>query len=644
MTRQRGQSKPRGKTIVEVENVGGIDQTTVEFGPGATVLSGRNATNRSSFLRAIMAALGSDRPALKADADEGSVELTIGEETYTRTFERKTHGIVTGGDPYLDDASEADLFAFLLEDNEARLAVERGDDLRELMLRPVDTEEIESEIERLRAERDEIERQLEELDGLERSLTEFETERERVSDEQDAIRTQLEEIEAPDASIEASREQQDELDALLDELGEERNQLDDARFDLTTERESVEELRDEIGSIDDEIEALEDISEDRLGTLEERIESLRSTRSTLETEISQLGTVSEFNKEMVDRHADLFAEGSDGGPTDALVEDEEVTCWTCGTQVDVDAIDTAIDYLQERRQEKVDEHADVTAELESVRAERTEIQRRRADRERLESERQAIEQEIGSREQRIEALEAETEERETRVAELEEAVAALEHDDHAEILDRQREINELEFELRRLENEYDRLTSNIEQIDAQLDRREELEARQETIGEELVERRTRVERIEQDAVEAFNEHMAELLDVLNYENIERVWIERRTETVRDGRGTAERTVFDHHVVRSADDGTTYEDSVEHLSESEREVIGLVFSLSGYLVHELHEQIPFVLLDSLEVIDSNRIAAIVEYFESYAEYLVVALLPEDAAAIDTDVERVTNLAG
>lgn len=44
-----------------------------------------------------------------------------------------------------------------------------------------------------------------------------------------------------------------------------------------------------------------------------------------------------------------------------------------------------------------------------------------------------------------------------------------------------------------------------------------------------------IECIEADAVEQFNDHMAEILDVLSYENVERIWLERRETEGRDGR-------------------------------------------------------------------------------------------------------------
>jgi recombinational DNA repair ATPase RecF len=35
---------------LDVQNIGGIDETSVVFEPGVSVLAGRNATNRTSLL------------------------------------------------------------------------------------------------------------------------------------------------------------------------------------------------------------------------------------------------------------------------------------------------------------------------------------------------------------------------------------------------------------------------------------------------------------------------------------------------------------------------------------------------------------------------------------------------------------------
>lgn len=39
---------------LSVTNLGGIDATTVEFAPGVTLLTGRNATNRTSLLLSLI--------------------------------------------------------------------------------------------------------------------------------------------------------------------------------------------------------------------------------------------------------------------------------------------------------------------------------------------------------------------------------------------------------------------------------------------------------------------------------------------------------------------------------------------------------------------------------------------------------------
>lgn len=50
----------------------------------------------------------------------------------------------------------------------------------------------------------------------------------------------------------------------------------------------------------------------------------------------------------------------------------------------------------------------------------------------------------------------------------------------------------------------------------------------------------------------------------------------------------------------------------------------------------------MLLDSVEAVDSQRVADLVEYFTDYSEYLVAALLEEDSTALDDSYQRITDL--
>ncbi|MCG1003197.1 MULTISPECIES: archaea-specific SMC-related protein [Halobacterium] len=637
---------------VHARNVGGIDEAEVSLPPGVTVLTGRNATNRTSFLQAIMAGLGSERATLKGDTEEGEVELHVGDETYTRTLTRSGDTVVYGGDPYLDDPTVADQFAFLLENTEVRRAVARGDDLREIIMDPVDTDEIEAEIRDLENEKRDLDDEIQELERIENELPELEAEKQRLESDLEDAREELAEVEAEieekDVSLEQSRSQKEAIEDAFETLREAQSDLEDVEFELETERQTLEDLQNER----DELEAdLEDVDEhdenpDRLAG---RIDELRERKRALDDTISQLGSVISFNEEMLDGEGldlDELGDDADGDsdPTQQLLGDtENVVCWTCGSEVERDHIEGTVDHLRELRAEKLDERSDIDAEIDDLSATRSEIQQSQRERERTERRLSEVENEIESTERRIESLEDSLEEQREEVERLEaETEDAGTDGDYDEVLDLHRESNGIELRIERTESDLEDVEAEIAECEETLGERDELVARREDIEDELTDLRTKVDRIESEAVEEFNDHMESVLAVLEYDNIERIWVERREREVREGRRKVEQTTFDLHVIRATDDGASYRDTIDHLSESEREVTGLVFALAGYLVHEVYEDVPFMVLDSLEAIDSDRIARVVDYFSDYADHLTVALLPEDAQALSEDYTYVEQI--
>jgi len=639
---------------LHVENVGGIDETDVELGPGVNVLAGRNATNRTSLLQAIMAALGSERASLKGDAESGYVEMTIDGETYSRTLRRTNGGVAFDGDPYLDDPELADLFAFLLESNESRRAVARGANLRELIMRPVDTEAIRADIDRLEGEKRDVEGRLEELRDRRDRLPELESRKERLESElrslEDELETKREELDGADLDVEEGREEQAELQSKLSELRDLRSELDDVEFDLETERESLRSLRSERSGLESELAEFSDEQAGEKADLEAEIERLRDRKRELDSVVSQLQNLIQFNESVLEgegeRIFDLLhdheGESEAGSLTDQLVDEETVTCWTCGSEVSRDSIAETVADLQNLRKEKVGERTRVRSKLDDLKSEVETIEATEQRRTDVRRKHERLGDQIAATEDRIERLEANREELTDDIRSLEETVEDLREEDFGRVLDLHKEVNQLEFDRDRKRDELNEVRDEIEEIERAGDRINDLEAERESLTERLEDLRTRIARLESDAIENFNAHMERVLDILGYENLERIWIERTEREVREGRRKVQKSHFDLHVVRNTESGAAYEDTVDHLSESEREVTGLVFALAGYLVHDVHEVVPFVLLDSLEAIDSNRIAALVDYFEGYPEHLVVALLPEDAAALDEEYRRVTEI--
>ncbi|WP_256301609.1 archaea-specific SMC-related protein [Haloarchaeobius salinus] len=645
----------QGEFSLHVENVGGISETTVDLSEGVTILEGRNATNRTSFLQALMAVMGSDQYTLKGNAEKGRVELDIGETIVERRFERQ-HGTVNAKEPgYLDDPETAELFAFLLEDNEARQVAARGENLHELLTRPIDTAEIEAEIELLQAEKRDLDEKVSKIEERERDLTGLERRKQElqsaISKREERLEELEHEIEQADGDIVSEQESKEAIEEQLDKLKDHRSQLEDIRFELETVQETIDSLESERKEKSGRREELTGRTSVDIDALHDDLDELRERQRRVNAQMNELQSIIQFNEGMLDgtdsEIASVLQEKSDqendGALTDQLLEsDDAVTCWTCGSQVSRSDIDETLNRLRSLRQEKLNERQTIQDQIDEKKKRVTEIETVEDELDKLDDRLAEIDTQLDSKRERVEKLEERRETLHEEVEELEAAVEQEQSSDYDQVLELHKQANRVELELEQKETELDSVESEINEIESMVDDKEEYKDRRNQVVDELDELRTRIDRLEENAVEEFNSHMAEVLEILEYENIARIWIERQEQETRQGRQKVQETVFDLHVVREADSGEAYEGTVDTLSESEREVVGLVVALAGYLVHDLHETVPVMLLDSLEAIDSNRIAKIIEYFADYPDYLIIALLPEDASAVDAGKQIITDI--
>lgn len=556
------------------------------------------------------------------------------------------------GDPYLDDATAADHFAFLIEPNEARRAVVRGDNLRELLMEPVDTAAIRAEIDRLKDERDQLDAKIEEREALKQDLPSLESEKQRITDEIETKRAELAETEADidqaDADVDETRDEKRKLESRLEDLRGLRSKLERVRSDIELEERSIESLRSERADLREKQETLPDAPMGDHDELAQEITRLRKEKNELESTISTLQDVIQFNEKMLNGDDSTVAgelqtvDTSDDTPTDQLVADQDVVCWTCGSDVPESRIDDTVDNLRTIRQEHRADIQDLETEIEDLRSQKREREEQQRERQDVAERLRELEDELAEREARLEELRERRDELRGDIETAEAEVEELEAENFSQVLELHKQANQLEFELGNLESELDDVTDRLADVEDTVAEIPELRDQRATIQEALEDERTRVDQLEREAIDEFNDRMDEILDLLEYRNLERVWIERVQETTGNGRRNVDETVFEPHVVRTTETGTAYEDTVDHLSESEREVIGLTFALAGYLTHDLHETVPVILLDSLEAIDSERIADLVSYFAEFVPYLLVALLPEDARALPAEYTRLDEI--
>ncbi|MCU4744244.1 chromosome segregation protein SMC [Halobacteria archaeon AArc-xg1-1] len=552
-----------------------------------------------------------------------------------------------------------DTFSTLLETNDARRAVERGDDIRNVLMRPVDTNQLEAQIRKqqrkrsdLRERYQEIEREIERETELTEQREALTSEIEELDAEIEELRVQVDEYEAGEDmaeeaeslvnNLEAKREEKRSLQNDIEVLEAEREGVLEEESELEAEHEELyEEYLSETGS-DGDTGDVENTTDTRINELESRIGDLQARKDELNTTIDDLTRIIQINQQAVENAADLpgvTPTDTDGDVTAALdPSSQEIECWTCGSTVEQNVIDERTSELQDLVSEKRDRVSEITREIDELRERVSALRETRRSREniterlqQIETEKIALSDQIQEKEQAIRGVEDEIEE-------LQEDVAETEELRESDLLDAYQELNELQYELGRKESQIDEIDASLDDITEFRDEREDLETEIDEVTATLEQLRTRVADMERDVVDAFNTHMETILDRLAYENIVRVWIERRIP--ENQRGEFETGEFELHIVRESSDGAAYEDTIDTLSESEREVTGLVVALAGYLVHDVAEYVPFILLDSVEAVDANRLVDLVEYFAEHTAFLTIALLPEDAAVFPDDLHRVT----
>lgn len=617
---------------VDVEKIGGIETASLPIDRGVTVFTGRNATNRTSLFRAISGALGGTGGILKRDAESGSVSLAIDGERYTRRYTREGGSVRTHGTPFTDEQELVDLFVCLLEDNSIRRAVRAGEDLSELLLAPLDTDKLESKVVTLQSERDQIDERLNEIEREQKRLPKLEEQRRERRTQLDEIESELETVREHIEPIGGDVVDGDQAEAVIADLEQTQTELERTESEIGTQRNIREGLRADLVDVREELSEL-DVRKEKLSELDHEIDRLQGRESTLSATINELSTILKQNKGMVTSDdaavRELAIENDTLSELDLM--GQSIECWTCGSRVERRAIADRLEDIEELVEAKRADQKQLREILSERKSHRESI-RREAQRHQKLKERQAeLERELQRRADAIEELTSETEALRDEIAEHKAELESMEEVTDSEKFGEYERLSELEYERGRIEQELQDIEDDINEVEYLLGKHEDLEARREDLTEQIRSLRSRVEELEKTVVDTFNTHMESVLERLAYENVERVWVERRKM-----RGE---TTFDLHIIREDESGTAYEDAVDHLSESEREVVGLIVALTGYLTYDIQKTVPIILLDSLEAIDGTRIAELIDHFRSHTDYLLLALLEEDAAALPDSYDRV-----
>lgn len=576
---------------LEIDNVAGIRSGSATIKPQTNVIRASNWQGKSSFIRAIKTAMGTDRTLTEGEST-GRVQLKTPDDTIEVDLERAGTAISRSGTPYLSDEYArtcAELFAFLDESNDIRRAVRSGESLEPILTEPLELENIDEQIAELKHERERVEREFE-----------------RATDASDRIPTLQRKIEAAEEELATLRSERSDL-----ESGEGEHE------DVESLRKEVSDVRSEKAQVEDLIERTTNAIERTQETLNERYEELRSIdvsdTGDLEDEIAnardglpELERDKELLESLYSVNSRILEEDRVRllGDVDHGLLDDSHTCWTCGndaTREDVEERLSSIREEIERLTDEIEERSERVEHLQERRDERKQARKRKRD---LEQEIQQLEDTLSDREGSL------TSARE-RLDVLEEQLAELE----AQVDESDDRLTSIESEIKYQNSKLEELREELESCRNDAEQRDSLKEERERLTEEIEGLRNRKDRIRKETRRAFDDAIAEVITAFDT-SFESAHLTGNFELVvaRDGR----------------------EASLDALSEGELELLGIVAALAGYDAYDVAEQVPVMLLDGLGGLADENLNTLVEYLEDRTEYLVLTAYPENTSLGDWEI--------
>ncbi len=580
---------------LEVSNIAGIRAGEPTLKPGINAVQASNWQGKTSLVTALRTVLGAEvtSATLTDGADKGHVRLQTSKQAYERRLQR-TGGCVTAeGEPYLTTAQQriaAELFAFLDEHNQIRTAVREGKDLTPHLIEPLEREDIDGRIQRLKSERETVES---ELDRAQQAAEQLPAKTETIN----KLESGLAELEAEMEELEGDETESGEQEEL-------REELTTARREREQVNQRVDRLERKIESLESQIEAkesdLEATTVPEKSDLSEKLTDNRAALREIDSEIETLESLYNATNAVLDGgHLDLVAD------VDRRIEDDHLSCWVCGNETTREAVETRMEGLSDAISERQEQRADLQSTVSDLETNQREIEQKRRQKHALEDEIYTLGTNLADSQEELAAANSELADHTERVETLE------------------REVQETDTQRKSLEQEFARTEAKLEsqrseqtKLESRAEQRDHFQARYESLSEEIEELRSRREQVIRTARSAFDDALEDVVEKFN-PSFERARLKNHVDP--DSGQTEQLELI------IARDGR--EISVDALSEGEVELIGLIAALAGHEAFDVGQQVPCILLDDLGGLASEHIHTLVEYLEARTEYLVTTAYPE-----------------
>jgi chromosome segregation ATPase len=583
---------------IDIERIAGILNGSATIKPGLNAVQAANWQGKSSFVEAVKTALGTSTE-LTEGADTGRVTLQTPTRDVTVRLVRNGSTTTREGTPYLDDEYDvvrAELFACLDEHNEIRSAVQRGENLEDVLLRPLDFQNIDRQIAELKRDRERVEAKRSQATEAKKRLPSVQQKVTRLDREIEALREQRESLDSRDGEDAESTHQQ---------LSQARSEKSQAEKQVEQFEQSIERTETRLSERRAELDSLEVPDHENI---DEQLEAVRADLTKVKRDAEILQSFYSATEMVLDENRLDFI-------TDIQrdITGDTVTCWTCGNDATREDLEAQLDVLGTRLTEHraaTEQHRDRAEELEARREQQQQTKHRKRD---LEVELIELEEKLADSQQSLADARDRLDAASARVSELAETVDET-----------MSERSDVESEIKYREAELDDATAERDELEVRADRIDRLDTELEAIRTEITELRTRKDRTKREARAAFDEAIDDI-------------VSRFQTGFESARLTAD---FDIVVAR---DGR--EASLTALSEGELELIGFVAALAGWQSFDVGESVPIMIVDSVGGLDDENLHTLVGYLRDQTEYLVFTAYPEytefDGQRIDPTVWTVAN---
>ncbi|WP_254533569.1 archaea-specific SMC-related protein [Natrinema gelatinilyticum] len=582
---------------LDITNISGIRDGEPTVKPGINAVQASNWQGKTSLVTAIRTVLGGSvtSTTLTDGADAGRVRLQTpdSDQVYERRLQRTDRTVTADGQPYLTDEQHqaaAELFAFLDERNRIRTAVREGEDLTPHLIEPLEREDIEGQIRRLKSERESVDS---ELERARQAAEKLPAKTEAIS----RLETELAELEA----------ELDELEGDTTDSGEQT----ELREELTQARRERERVSQRINRLEGKIESLESQIEDKESVLEDltvsvapglsgKLEQKQTALRELDQEIETLEALYNATKQVLDKGLlDVVAD------VDRRIDSDHLTCWVCGSDSTRDDIERQMDGLSDGISDRREQHSELQSTVSDLQDKQRETEQKRRRKRSLEDGLDALQTNLVDSREELTHAKKELAAHDERIDTLESRVQ--------ETGDRRKSLDQ---EIARTETKLERHRTEQTQLESQAQQREQLQERLSSLSEKIDDLRSRRDRVIRTARTAFDEALEDVVAKFN-PSFEHARLKNHVDP--DSGGTQRLELI---IVR---DGR--EISVDALSEGEVELIGLIATLAGHEAFDVADQVPCILLDDLGGLASEHVHTLVTYLEARTDYLVTTAYPE-----------------